>query len=66
MNEHINSRKYMTDMRKAAACEGKARYATFGEADHVAKAVTKHSKPVRPYKCGCCGQFHVGRPLARR
>lgn len=65
MNEQTNGKRgRKSDMRRQAGCAGKAPYPTYSEADTVVKAIRSHSnKPVMPYKCEYCQQYHVGRPL---
>lgn len=67
MNEYANStRGVRSAMQEAAGCEGKTQYSTYAAAHEVSKRVASHSHNIiKPYKCRYCGQYHVGRPLAK-
>jgi hypothetical protein len=50
-----------TEARRAAWCEGKTRFETFGRAERAAKRhVKRYDGRVQPYACHLCGGFHIG------
>ena len=54
-----------------AACEGKQRFASFGEARAVLRRLQRRHKRAylrgsEPYRCPVCGGWHLGRSVQRK
>lgn len=49
----------------AAQCVGKRAYPSFSDATTACKTRYGKDHPLHAYRCGSCGQWHVGAPRKR-
>lgn len=59
---------YVPNARERERCAGKARWNTFGGAEHYARVLLETKAQLRyPYRCRVCGRYHItSNPRSRR
>lgn len=55
MSGHLQGRR-----ANSATCEGKEQFGSYDVADGVAKRRARAGKKGHVYRCGTCGEFHIG------
>jgi ribosomal protein L32 len=57
----------VSHIKSGSACAGKVPYVSRREAQHILRAQNKsRSGQVSVYKCGVCGQYHIGHRISKR